>query len=82
MRAGGANGRLAGGRRRAADVRLRLSRPANRAERDAVGRGQRVRKTVETFDGSGWSISADRVFVWYNWLMLDELDITASGGVW
>ena len=36
--------------------------------------GRRVRKTVETHNGSSWSETADTKFVWYNWLMLLELD--------
>jgi hypothetical protein len=35
---------------------------------------RRVRKIVETYDGSSWSETLDRKFVWYNWLLLVELD--------
>jgi RHS repeat-associated protein len=34
----------------------------------------RVRKIVEEYDGSSWSETLDRKFVWYNWLLLVELD--------
>jgi RHS repeat-associated protein len=37
-------------------------------------RNRRVRKIVETYDGGSWSEALDRKFVWYNWLLLAELD--------
>jgi RHS repeat-associated protein len=37
-------------------------------------RNRRVRKLVEEYDGSSWSETLDRKFVWYNWLLLAELD--------
>jgi RHS repeat-associated protein len=35
---------------------------------------RRVRKIVEEYGGSSWSETLDRKFVWYNWLLLAELD--------
>jgi RHS repeat-associated protein len=35
---------------------------------------RRVRKIVEEYDGSSWSETLDRKFVWYNWLLLVEPD--------
>jgi RHS repeat-associated protein len=39
--------------------------------------GRRVLKVVEEYDGSSWSETARRKFVWSGWLMLVEID--ASG---
>jgi RHS repeat-associated protein len=39
--------------------------------------GRRVLKVVEAYDGSSWSETARRKFVWSGWLMLVEID--ASG---
>jgi hypothetical protein len=36
--------------------------------------GRRVRKVVEEHNGSGWVKELDRRFVYYNWLLLLELD--------
>jgi RHS repeat-associated protein len=33
-----------------------------------------VRKIVEEYDGGSWSETLDRKYVWYNWLLLAELD--------
>ncbi len=36
--------------------------------------GRRVEKKVYTYNGSSWDLSETRRFVWYNWLLLEELD--------
>ena len=50
--------------------------------------GRRVEKAVYTYDGSDWSDPNDpnnttiTRFVYYNWLLLAELEIKPSGGIW